>query len=175
MRTLFIFFIIVFFAKVNAQTFSTADYLQNNSLRNKNYSVDSTPNKIWFVSTYTSISTGYNFFNGGGGFFIATPIGLQLNRKLNNNLFAFAGLSAAPAYMNFNHSFMSADVNKINPNNNFLRTNNFGIYSRAEMGLMYINDAKTFSISGSIGIERSSNPVFINQPVNNTRLKSSTF
>lgn len=161
------------FAKVNAQTISTADYLQNNSFVNKNYFVDSTPNKKWFVSTYSSISTGYNFFNGGRGFFISAPIGLQLNRKLTNNLYAFAGVSEAPAYMNFNHSFMSADVNKMYPNSNFIRTNNLGIYSRAEMGLMYINDAKTFSISGSIGIERSSNPLFINQQVNTTRANSS--
>ncbi|MGH2563931.1 MAG: hypothetical protein ACRDE5_05430, partial [Ginsengibacter sp.] len=35
----------------------------------------------------------------------------------------------------------------------------FGTYSSASLGLMYINDSRTFSISGSIGIERSSNPL----------------
>ena len=41
-----------------------------------------------------------------------------------------------------------------------------GLYSRAELGLQYINDERTFSISGSIGVERSSYPVL---PYNNTR------
>jgi hypothetical protein len=175
MRSVFILFIIISFAKVNAQTVSAADYLQNNSVRNKSYSTDSIPNKKWFLNSYNSISTGMTFFNSGSAYFISAPIGLQLNRKLTNNLYAFAGVSAAPAYMNFNHSFLSADINKTNPSAGFYRTNNFGIYSRAEMGLMYINDAKTFSISGSVGIERSSNPIFLNQPVSNTKLNSPAF
>jgi len=36
----------------------------------------------------------------------------------------------------------------------------FGINSRVDIGLMYINDARTFSISGSIGVERAAYPVY---------------
>ena len=37
-----------------------------------------------------------------------------------------------------------------------MNASNFGIYPAAQMGLMYINDERTFSISGSIGVSRSS-------------------
>jgi hypothetical protein len=173
MRTLLLVVILISSFAVKAQAplrFSVMDYLQRGSFGNNNYPTDSTPGKKWVLSTYSSISTGYTFFNGGNAFFVSAPIGLQLNRRLTNNLYAFAGVSVAPAYVNFNSSFMSANINKMYPNNSFLRSSNFGGYARAEMGLMYINDAKTFSISGSIGIERSSSPVFINHPVNNARL-----
>jgi hypothetical protein len=96
-------------------------------------------------------------------------VGLQLNRRLNNNLYAFAGVSVAPAYTNFNNAFLSADINKINPNNSFIKGNNFGMYSRVDLGLTYVNDAKTFSISGSIGVERSSYPLFPYNQINTTR------
>jgi hypothetical protein len=36
----------------------------------------------------------------------------------------------------------------------------FGLNSRVDIGLMYINDARTFSISGSIGVERGTYPVY---------------
>jgi hypothetical protein len=145
------------------------DYIQMGAFGNNSYPVDSTRGKKWFLSTYNRISTSYTFFNGGNAFVVAAPVGLQLNRRLNNNFYAFAGISAAPAYINFSRSFLSADVNKLYPNNSFLRSNSFGLYSRAEMGLMYINDAKTFSISGSIGVERSSNPLFPYQQMNVAR------
>ncbi|MFT3703425.1 MAG: hypothetical protein QM802_13700 [Agriterribacter sp.] len=38
--------------------------------------------------------------------------------------------------------------------------NSFGIYPRAELGLMYINDEKTFSISGSISVQRGGYSAF---------------
>jgi hypothetical protein len=90
---------------------------------------------------------------------------LQLNRRLNNNLYAFAGVSAAPAYINFNRAFLSPGIDKLNPANGF-KSNGFGLYSRADLGLMYINDARTFSISGSVGVERSGNPVLLYQQRN---------
>ena len=178
MRSLLLAFTLMFFSSVKAQSVlpATSSELAQRSLLENNHAInDSIPNKKLFLTTYSGITTGYIFFNRGSAFYIAAPIGLQLNRKLNNNLYAFAGISAAPAYMNFNSSFMSADVNKMYPNSSFIRTNNFGINARAEMGLMYINDAKTFSISGSFSIERSSNPIFLNQPVNTTRLNSPVY
>lgn len=114
------------------------------------------PDKKWSLTSYAGITTGYGFYNGSNSIFAAAPVGLQINRRISNNLYAFAGVSAAPAYMNFNHAFISSDINKANPNGAFFKSNSFGAYSRAELGLMYVNDAKTFSISGSIGVERSS-------------------
>lgn len=120
--------------------------------------------KKWFFTNYAAINTSYTFFNGGGASMVSAPIGLQLNRRLNNNLYAFAGISAAPAYINFNRSFINTDIKNGNPA--IGRYNQLGIYSRAEVGLMYINDDRTFSISGSIGIQRSSYPMFPFQSFN---------
>jgi hypothetical protein len=95
------------------------------------------------------------------------PVSLQLSRPLNKNLYAFAGVSAAPVFFSFNHLYMQQPV--LNPSyHNLPMGNAFGLNSRVEAGLMYINDAKTFSISGSIGVDRTSYPVY---PTNRTTTK----
>lgn len=117
-------------------------------------------NQKWYFSTYSTISAGFGFFNGGSSTFISAPFGLQLNHPLNNNLIAFAGISAAPTFFSFSRSFTDPSFYKSYPGGTLSNAYGFGINSRVEMGLMYINDAKTFSISGSIGVERSSYPVY---------------
>lgn len=169
MRVLAILVILFFSLAVKAQTylpFNSIGYGQQSLFGANNLSNDNITNKKWFLSKYSGLSTSYSFFKGGYASVIAAPIGLQLNRKLNNNLYAFAGISAAPAYISFSRSFISSDMNKAYPNSNLFRTGNLGMYSRAEIGLMYINDEKTFSISGSIGVQRSSYPVFPYQQMN---------
>jgi hypothetical protein len=91
-----------------------------------------------------------------------------LNRRLNNNWYAFANLSAAPASASFNHSFMYP-ATKLGQSNSMFAGKRFDMPSSASMGLMYINDQKTFSISGSIGVERSSYPFM---PFNQTGLNT---
>ena len=112
-------------------------------------------NRKWFATRYSSISTSAGFYNGGIVTIFNAPIGLQLNRKLNNNWYAFAGISATPLLINFNQSFNSVNTNKLMQSNRLYSTNNFNIFPKAELGLMYINDQKTFSISGSISVEKS--------------------
>ena len=114
----------------------------------------------WFVSKYAGISTGMLFYNGGNTGYFSAPVGLQLNRQINNNLYAFAGVSLAPTYYYMSNSFAGSSSNNIYPMNSMLSPNSLGIYSRMEMGLMYVNDQKTFSISGSISIDRGSYPVY---------------
>jgi hypothetical protein len=99
---------------------------------------------------YASISTGYIFLNRGISY-LSAPVGLALVYPINRNISAFAGASASPVVFS---------VNQLNsyPNNNFSRPYNFGWNARVEGGLMYTNDAKTFSISGSVGVERGSYP-----------------
>ncbi len=134
-------------------------YTQRNAFPNYNSFIDSNNvNKKWSLHKYGGISASYVFSNSGSASVFSAPVGLQLNRRLNNNLYAFAGISAAPAYINFNRSFINSDVNKYTPVSSRYNTNGFSMYSRFEAGLMYINEEKTFSISGSIGIERSSYP-----------------
>jgi hypothetical protein len=114
----------------------------------------------WQFNTYSAMSAGYLFSNGGGASYISAPVGLQLTRQLNNNLYAFAGVSAAPAFYNFNSSFTSPLSHSVYPGGYPSNAYQFGMNARVEMGLMYINDAKTFSISGSIGVEQSSFPSY---------------
>ena len=116
----------------------------------------------------SGLSTSFTFFKGGNATIVAAPLGLQLNRRLNDNLYAFANVSVAPAYINFNRSFINTDFNKANQSNPF-RSNSFGMYSSASLGLMYINDNKTFSISGSLSVEKNNSPLLPYYPINNTK------
>lgn len=175
MRSVFVLLIMASSFMVKAQTFfpgSYIDYAQRQSFANNLRLNDSAHNKKWFVNTSASISTSFNFFRGGNATVIAAPLSLQLNRKLNDNLYAFAGVSVAPAYINFNRSFLTSSTNKGWQNNGIANANSIGMYSRAEMGLMYINDQRTFSISGSISIEKSSYPMMPYSPAQNTRTNS---
>jgi hypothetical protein len=109
--------------------------------------------KKWFITKYAGISSGFIGFNGGSGTFLSAPVGLQVNRQLTNNVYAFAGISVAPSFFHYNGTFYQPGINKYN---SFMNPNNFGTYSAAHMGLMYINNERTFSISGSISVGRSS-------------------
>jgi len=120
-------------------------------------------NQKWYFTKYAAVSAGVGFFNGGSTTFVSTPIGLQLNRKLNNNFVAFAGVYAAPTFYSFSRSFTDPSLNKSYPGNSLSNPYGFGINSGFQMGLMYVNDARTFSISGSIGVEQSSYPVYQTQ------------
>jgi hypothetical protein len=172
MRIVLSFVILFFSVSGRAQTNTSSgfpDSLQIGSTGNTHHSFQSILNKKWFFSTYGGYSTGFNIFNGGNATFVGAPLGLQLNRRLNNNVYAFAGISAVPSYINFNRSFLSAGPNKSYPDNNFFNTGHFGVYPMAEMGLLYINDARTFSLSGSISVQQSNYPQFPYQPISNAR------
>ncbi|HLK28025.1 MAG TPA: hypothetical protein VKT28_05550 [Puia sp.] len=172
MRVTFLFIILISPFGLKAQTalpLPSAEFAQRGIFLNSNHSFDTPGNKKWFLSSYSAISTSFAFFNGGSATVLSAPVGLQLNRRLNNNLYAFAGISVAPAYVNFNSSFLSSDVNKFYPGSNFYNSNNLGLYSRAEMGLMYVNDARTFSISGSFSVQRGSYPIFSHQQLNTSK------
>jgi len=177
MRLIFLSLVLMLTVSAKAQTALPGGYinhLQQQSLAGNSLFKDSlTDKKKWFMSKSVGISTSFGFFNGGNATVLAVPLTLQLNRKLNNNLYAFAGISAAPAYVNFNRSILSANTNKFSSNNGMFQSNRLDIFSRAELGLMYINDQKTFSISGSIGIERSSYPLIPFYPVGALRPNSS--
>src|SRR5579859_2359038 len=127
----------------------------------------------WYFSKYAGLSAGYSSFAGGTSF-LAAPVGLQLSRRLNDNLYAFTGISAAPVIFNANRFITGPVLNPSYPGhglppypgNNLPNGYGFGLNSRVEAGLMYVNDAKTFSISGSVGIERNSYPVYPSNRVN---------
>ena len=134
------------------------NYVQRENFAN-DPGVIGAPRKNWFLTTYTGFSAGFHFINGVSATVIAAPLGLQLNRRINENLYAFAGISITPAYINFSPSYLNSAFNKGDQRNGMFDATHFRGYSRAEMGLMYVNDAKTFSISGSVGVQTSSYPL----------------
>ena len=126
-------------------------------------------NNKWSLNKYAGLSTGFLFY-GQQATFLSAPAGIQLTRRLTNNVYAFAGVSIAPTYFHFNPSF-DPSFNKNYPGAYAPAVNQFGLSSRAEMGLLYVNDQRTFSISGSVGVGRNSYPMYrynslpIQQPV----------
>ncbi len=170
MRIILLFGSFFFVMGVKSQTIlpaGNADYLQEQGRTNNAINHDSIAPRKWFLSTYEGLSTGVLFFKGSSASIVAMPLELQLNRRLNNNFYAFAGIGVTPFYLNFNRSFTNSNFNKIYPGN-MLSPNGFDLHPSVSLGLMYVNDAKTFSISGSISAERSSGyPLMPYYPANN--------
>jgi hypothetical protein len=169
MRILFILILSISIFSLKAQTrlpLTVTNYSQNPGFNNYHLSGDSnTLNKKWSFNKYMAVSTSFGFYNGGSTSAFSVPIGLQVNRRLTNNLYAFAGLSIAPTYFTSNRSFNDPGSYKINPGFTQFSSKGFGMNSRVEGGLMYVNDERTFSISGSIAVERNTYPLY---PVNRT-------
>ena len=163
MRLLISLFAAFAFLTVKSQTPVPAGFVHNVQFSPLMYNNQLTdigrPNSKWHLGRYSGLTFSFSFFNGGSATVLAAPIGLQLSRELNRNLFVFAGVSAALAYINFNNSFRDLNLNKSYPGSMF-NANGFGIFSKAEVGLMFVNDEKTFSISGSIGVSSSSYPAY---------------
>ena len=163
MRVLFLVFMLFFFVTVKSQTVLSPGfdmYPQSTALLNNSHLHDSLSAPQWFLSSYRGLSTSISFFKGGNASIFSAPMSLQLNRRLNNNWFAFANVSVAPSYISINPSYQSG-FNKNFTNGSF-RQNSFGLYPAASLGLMYVNDARTFSISGSVTTESSVLPYPVN-------------
>ena len=109
--------------------------------------------KKWFVTKYAGLSSGFTAFNGGSATFLSVPMGVQLNRQLTNNVYAFAGIAVAPTYLHYNSALFQPGFGK---GHGLMNANTFNTFSSAHLGLMYINNERTFSISGSIGVSRNS-------------------
>jgi hypothetical protein len=115
--------------------------------------LDGSPNHGWQMRPYASISAGYLFLGGGGTSYVSAPVGVVFYRPLNSNFTTFAGASVAPTVFNFNRLY-----NQPAPGNNFT---GLTVNPSIQGGLIYTNDAKTFSISGSISVQRGSYPVYV--------------
>ena len=161
--------LLLFGFALHAQSYLPASLMNptHQAMFGRNYHFnDSTSQKKWFVTRHTALSTSYTFFRGGHASMVAVPMGLQLNRRLNPNLYAFANATIAPAYINFSRSFAGADLTKGMANHPFSRSGKLAMYSSASLGLMYVNDEKTFSISGSLSVERNNYPLLPYYPPN---------
>lgn len=164
MRLLFLSIILASCGTLTAQTQvspSVMNYSQREFPNTLNALGDSTTQrKKWSLYKYGGISASYGFMNSGSYSAFSAPIGLQLNRRITNNVYAFAGISAAPAFFNFNQSFSNSSIYKNAMGGSGINANAFGMYTKFEAGLMYVNDARTFSISGSIGVSKTNFPYY---------------
>ncbi len=165
MKYLYAFIIFCSFSiATSAQGFIPGSYigLPLNNFFRPIPALDTTAKSKWSVSKFGELTMGITAFRGGSASFVSAPVGLQLTRKLNNNLYAFGAVSVAPTYINFGQSFLNGGNSKTFPaNTGFMyQPNQLMISPRAEIGLMYTNDERTFQISGSIGIERRQYPMF---------------
>lgn len=106
-------------------------------------------NRHWQLKPYASVEAGALFYRGGGLSYLSAPMGVMLARPLSNNVAAFSSLSVAPTVFSMN-AYPLQSPNQYN----------LGLSTRLEGGLIYTNDARTFSISGSISVERGSYPVY---------------
>jgi hypothetical protein len=120
----------------------------------------------WQLRPYASLQAGYAFFNGGASF-LSVPAGVALFHPLNKNLTAFAGVSVAPVAFSMSRLYTDPAVNASYPYN-LSRPYGVGLNAGVQGGLIYTNDAKTFSISGSVELQRGSYPVY---PPNSTNTK----
>ena len=147
-----------------AQYYVASSYLMNpyhQTFFNRIPVKDSLSKSKWSLSKYAGVQTSYIGWKGGAATTFSIPVGLQLNRQLSERVFAFAGIQAAPTFINFNRAFMQGGNIGNNGFNSFMyQPNGFGMYSRAELGLMYTNEERTFQISGSFGVERRQFPQF---------------
>ena len=110
--------------------------------------------KKWEVRPYAGLQMGYAFFNGGISY-LSVPAGIALFHPLNKNITAFAGVSATPVAFSMNRLYTDPAANA-----DFSRRYGLGGTAGVQAGLIYTNDAKTFSISGSVELERGSYPVY---------------
>jgi len=168
MRIILIIFASVSFLSTRAQTalpLSRLDYMQWRPFPGPTFDKGAAGYKF-HLQKYAGLSAGTVLF-GGSASYISAPIGLQLTRPLNNNLIGFAGLSVAPTFFSFSRLYNDPGFKAGYPG--LQNGYGLGLRSRVEAGLMYVNDDRTFSISGSIGIERSSYPV---HPSNNAVRKN---
>lgn len=158
MRKLFIALLLLVSAVTEAQSVLPA---ASNKFQTANQAVtqkNSVKPKNWFITKCAGINSGFSFFKGGNAFITSLPVGVQLNRRITDNVYAFAGVQVAPSYISFNQSFLNSGINKYTGMAAF-NPNQLMIPAKAELGLMYMNDQKTFSISGSFSVQKSNYPL----------------
>src|SRR5579872_2771373 len=111
------------------------------------------PNHTFQLRPFASVSAGY-WFLGGGTTYLSAPMGLVLYRPLDNHFTAFGAATIAPTVFHVSSLYT---MPLASPASNFT---SFGVTAGVSGGLIYTNDARTFSISGSISVERGSYPVY---------------
>jgi hypothetical protein len=108
----------------------------------------------WQLRPSAGIYAGYMYLNGGISY-LAAPLSLNVYHPLNSNVTAFGGVSVAPTLLSSSNPYGAPYQNPMYPGHY-----NLSVNPAVQGGLIYTNDAHTFSISGSFRMERSSYPVY---------------
>ncbi|MBN8855280.1 MAG: hypothetical protein BGO55_24255 [Sphingobacteriales bacterium 50-39] len=124
------------------------------------FNVDAVKSK-WQLRPFASLTAGYMFFNGGSSMsYMSAPVGLALFRPLSSNWTAYGAATITPTFFNIN-SLSTLPVGDPNYHGYpFQGGYGMGLTPGIQGGLIYTNDAKTFSISGHVRVERNSYPVY---------------
>jgi len=122
-------------------------------------SFNSDPKNKWQLKPFASLSAGYIFLNGGISY-VSAPMGLALFHPLNTNWTAYGAATLTPTFFNVNRLSM-LPINDPNYRGYpFSGGYGLGLTPGIQGGMIYTNDAKTFSISGSVRFEQSSYPIY---------------
>ena len=130
--TVLLAFLFIFTTTLKAQSYMGGRFTPYNYTgwySDERFPVDSNTQKKWMLTRYSAFTTSYHFFKGGQAMMVAAPLSFQLNRRLTNNLYAFANASIAPAYVNFHRSFIANDFSKIVRNKSSSNVHNLDLFS----------------------------------------------
>jgi|SRR5579859_2091773 len=122
----------------------------------------------WQLIPSAGLSAGYIFLNRGISY-VSAPLSLTLYHPLTNNVTAFAGVIAAPTMFSVGSLYSPSPLNQPFSGNNFAPGYGLGINAGIQGGLIYTNDAHTFSISGSVIMQRGSYPVYPSRSTDNPK------
>jgi hypothetical protein len=114
------------------------------------------PGHLLQIQPFASVSTGYWFLNGGLSYFSA-PVGIMVYRPLNKNFTGFGAATVTPTVFHFNSLYDNPTAGPFYPGSG---ATHFSLNAGVTGGVIYTNDAKTFSVSGSISVERGSYPTY---------------
>ncbi len=107
----------------------------------------------WQLKPSAGLSAGYIFYNGGISY-VSAPLAVTLYHPLTRNITAFGGVYAAPTFFGVSSLYGTQPVNGNFSGKPFPQSYGLGINAGIQAGLMYTNDAHTFSISGSVMVQQ---------------------
>jgi len=117
-------------------------------------------NYRWQMKPFASVSAGYFFYQGGGASYLSAPVGLALFRPLNAHWTAFAAATVTPVVFPGTRLWPGAITNPASHPYPFAGRDGLGLSTGLQGGLIYTNEDRTFSISGSLHVERNSYRVY---------------
>ena len=113
----------------------------------------------WQLRPTSGLTAGYLFYHGGISY-LSAPLALTLYHPLTSNVTAFGGIYAAPTLFSVRDLYGIPPVNGKIPGSPFSRQYGLGVNAGIQGGLMYTNDAHTFSISAGVSVQNGSTPVY---------------